>query len=72
MAKIENCEYCGLPIKGEPEIRTLRGVKHIYCSEFCFKLDFYAVPAITYEDLKEMYRLWCVSVKLDYSEAEQG
>ena len=71
MAK-QQCEYCGRPIIKEPEVKVLRGVKHTYCSDFCFKLDFYDVPTITYEDLKEMYRLRCIPVKLDYSTAEQG
>jgi len=56
------CEYCGRPIKGEPEIRVRRGKKHIYCSEFCFRLHFYDVPTISYEDLQEFYRLRAVSV----------
>lgn len=65
MSKGQQCEYCGRPITGEPEIRVRRGKKHVYCSEFCFRLDFYDVPTITYEDLQEMYRLRCVSVKFD-------
>ena len=61
----EKCVYCGRPITGEPEIVVRRGVKRIYCSDFCFKLHFYDAPTITYEDLKEMYRLRCVPVKFD-------
>jgi hypothetical protein len=52
----------GGPIKGEPEIKNLRGVKHIYCPDFCFKLGFYDVPIITYEDLKEMYNQTLVCI----------
>ncbi|MBN1227255.1 MAG: hypothetical protein JXA79_09705 [Deltaproteobacteria bacterium] len=63
----KKCEYCDRPITDKPEIKLLRGVEHIYCSDFCFKLHFYDVPKISYEDLQEMYRLRCVSVKLDYS-----
>jgi hypothetical protein len=63
----KQCEYCGRPITLGPEVKVLRGVEHIYCSDFCFKLDFYDVPTISYEDLKEMYRLRCVPVKLNYS-----
>ncbi len=62
---MEKCEYCGRPIKGDPEVRVLRGVKHIYCSDFCFKLHFYDAPTISYDDLQHMYDLRCVSVKLD-------
>jgi hypothetical protein len=67
MAKTTNCEYCGRPITSDPEVKVLRGVEHTYCSDFCFKLDFYDAPTISYEDLQEMYKLRCVSVKLDYS-----
>ena len=62
-----SCEYCGRPIKGDPEIKILRGAKHTYCSDFCFKLHFYDAPTISYHDLQNMYKLRCVSVKLDYS-----
>ena len=63
MAEITHCEYCGRQIKGQPEIRVLRGKKHVLCSDFCFRLFFYEVPTITFEALQEMYRLRCVSVK---------
>jgi hypothetical protein len=59
MAKKENCEYCGRPIKGEPEIKILRSVEHVYCS------DFYDAPTLTYERLQNMYNLRCVSLMLD-------
>jgi hypothetical protein len=65
MSKSENCEYCGRTIQGEHEIRIRRGKKHVYCSDFCFKLHFYDAPTISYEDLQNMYKLRCVSVKLD-------
>jgi hypothetical protein len=65
MAKPENCEYCGRPIEGASEIRTRRGKRHVYCSEFCFRLHFYDAPAISYDDLQNMYKLRCISVKLD-------
>ena len=56
MSEAGKCEYCGRPIKGEPEIVVRRGKKHIYCSD---------APTITYEDLQKMYELRCVSVKFD-------
>jgi hypothetical protein len=65
MAKKEKCKYCGRPIIGEPEIKILRGKKHVYCSDFCFKLNFYDAPTLTFERLQNMYKLRCVSVKLD-------
>jgi len=65
MAEPENCEYCGRPIKGASEIRTRRDKRHVYCSEFCFRLHFYDAPAISYDDLQNMYRLRCISLKLD-------
>jgi hypothetical protein len=67
MGQIEQCEYCGRRITVEPEVKILRGVEHIYCSDFCFKLHFYDVPTISYEDLQDMYKLRCIPVKLDYS-----
>jgi hypothetical protein len=70
MEKSKQCEYCGRPITLEPEVKILRGMQHIYCSDFCFKLAFYDAPTISYEDLKEMYRLRCVPVKLDYGSRE--
>jgi ribosome-binding protein aMBF1 (putative translation factor) len=61
----ERCEFCGRPIKGDPEIVVRRGKIRIYCSDFCFKLHFYDAPTITYEDLQNMYKLRCVSVRFD-------
>lgn len=61
----ELCEFCHREIKGEPEVRIRRGKRHVYCSEFCFRLHFYNAPRITYEKLQEMYRLRCISVKLE-------
>jgi hypothetical protein len=57
MNSSNKCEYCDRPIKGEPEIKTLRGTEHIFCSEFCFRLFLYSAPNITYEELKKMYAL---------------
>lgn len=65
MADTKKCEYCGRPIKGDSETKTLRGREFVYCSDFCFKLHFYDVPALTYERLQNMYNLRCVSFKLD-------
>ncbi len=61
----ETCRYCGRPIKGKPEVIVRRGRKKVYCSDFCFKLDFYDAPVITYDALKEMYSLRCIEVRLD-------
>jgi hypothetical protein len=61
MKKLQ-CEYCRRSIKGQPETRTLRGVKHTFCTDFCFRLFFYSVPRITYDDLQKMYSFYCVSV----------
>ena len=72
MSSSKRCEYCGRPITGEPEIKILRGVEHVYCSDFCFKLHFYDVPTISYDDLQDMYKLRCVSVKLDFSSQKQN
>lgn len=59
------CEYCGREILAKPEVRVRRGIKHNYCSEFCYRLHFYNVPRISYEDLKKMYKLRTISIKLE-------
>ena len=60
----KRCEYCSRPIIGEPEIKTLRGIEHIYCSDFCFKLHFYDVPTISYDDMRArtINRIYTVSL----------
>ncbi len=63
MSTSETCEYCGRPINADPTVKVLRGQKHTFCTEFCFRLYFYDVPTITYADLQKMYSLRCVSVK---------
>jgi hypothetical protein len=63
MSDAKQCEYCGRPIKGEPTKKTLRGKKHTFCSEFCFRLYFYKIPGMSYEDLRKMYAVRCVSIK---------
>ena len=62
MAAIRQCEYCDRPIKGEAEEKILRGKKHAFCSEFCFRLYFYKVPKISYDDMKKMYALRFVTI----------
>ncbi|OGO08080.1 MAG: hypothetical protein A2Y92_03080 [Chloroflexi bacterium RBG_13_57_8] len=62
MADTGYCEYCERPLKSPPVIKKLRGKKHVFCTEFCFRLSFYDVPRITYKDLKKMYKLRCVTV----------
>ena len=62
MTDIGQCEFCDRPIKADPIIKTLRGQEHVFCTEFCFRLYFYDVPKISYDDLKKMYELRCVTV----------
>jgi hypothetical protein len=62
MNKEEKCEYCSRPITDEPVNKVLRGEKHIFCSEFCFRLYFYDAPTVSYDDLMKMYSYYCVSV----------
>ena len=57
------CEFCQRPIKGQPVKKVLRSKEHLYCTEFCFRLAFYDVPRITFEDLQQMYEMRCVTVK---------
>ncbi len=63
MAASKKCVYCDRPIKGEPEIKTLRGKDYIFCSEFCFRLFLYNAPGITYEEMKKMYALRFIPVQ---------
>ena len=58
------CEYCLRPLKTNPVKKKLRGQEHIFCSEFCFRLSFYDVPRITFEDLNKMYELRCVTMEV--------
>ena len=59
----DKCEYCSRPIKTEPTIKPLKGQRHVFCSEFCYRLYFYEVPTISYTDLQKMYELRCITVK---------
>jgi hypothetical protein len=69
MSDTYTCEYCGRPVKGEPVDKVLRGTKHIFCTEFCFRLHFYKVSDMTYTDLKNMYDERCISVSVpNYSQ----
>ena len=63
MTKRIQCEYCGRQVVGEPEVKVLRGITHTFCTDFCFRLYFYDVPAMTYADLQKMYELRCMSIK---------
>lgn len=63
MNSTRECEYCSRPIKSGKVIKKIRGKQHIFCSEFCFRLYFYDVPTISYDDLNKMYKLWCVDVQ---------
>jgi hypothetical protein len=63
MNNIETCEFCKRPIKNDPTIKILRSKKHTFCSEFCFRLYFYDVPNMTFDDLQKMYALRCASIK---------
>jgi hypothetical protein len=68
MSAEKQCEYCGRPIKGEPVNKVLRGTKHIFCTEFCFRLSFYKVPGMSYTNLQKMYAARMVSVPIpDFS-----
>jgi hypothetical protein len=58
------CEYCLRPIKTSPIKKTLRSQEHVFCTEFCFRLSFYDVPRITYEDLNKMYKLRYVTMEV--------
>ena len=57
------CEYCSRQIKKNPVSKVLRGKTYVFCTEFCFRLYFYDVPTISYDDLNKMYALRCVDIK---------
>jgi hypothetical protein len=64
MTDSDICEYCLRPIKTNPVKKKLRSQEHVFCTEFCFRLYFYDVPRITFEDLNKMYALRCVTMKV--------
>ena len=75
MRGTQQCEYCGRSIKGKPVNKLLRGKKHTFCTEFCFRLYFYKVPGMSYADLQKMYSVRCISVQVpDFREliTEEG
>jgi len=53
------CEYCSRPIKNELVNKIIRGKQHIFCTEFCFRLYFYSVPTISFDDLNKI----CFQIK---------
>jgi hypothetical protein len=62
MSNTEKCEYCSRPIKDKPVNKVLRGKTHSFCSEFCFRLNFYDAPKISYPEWQKMYSYYCVSL----------
>jgi hypothetical protein len=63
MKNTDQCEYCSRPLKSDPTVKVLRGNQHIFCSEFCFRLYFYDVPDMSFNDLQKMYTLRCASIQ---------
>ena len=57
------CEYCQRPIIRPPTPKVIQGQRHLFCTEFCFRLYFYDVPRISYKDLENMYKLRCVTLR---------
>jgi hypothetical protein len=62
MNKAAKCEFCDRTIKNGPVEKVLRGQKHVFCSDFCFRLFFFDAPKISYEELQKMYSYYCVSL----------
>ena len=62
MNKPAKCEFCHRTIKNAPVHKVLRGKKHVFCSEFCFRLYFFDAPTISYEELQKMYSHYCISL----------
>jgi len=55
MSNSKACEFCDRPLKETPVEKVLRGKKHTFCSEFCFRLFFYKIPDMKYSDVQKMY-----------------
>ena len=55
MSSVNECEFCGRPLKGTAVQKVLRGKTHTYCSEFCFRLFFYKAPGMKFSDVQNMY-----------------
>jgi hypothetical protein len=62
MNNTSNCEFCSRIIKNDPVHKVLRGKKHLFCSDFCFRLYFFGAPPISYQELQKMYSYYCVSL----------
>ncbi|MBW2030855.1 MAG: hypothetical protein JRH06_06965 [Deltaproteobacteria bacterium] len=54
------CEYCGRTIKGKPARKTMKGTDHIFCTEMCFRLEYYQVPKF---DLNSVYEKKTISIE---------
>ena len=64
------CEYCGRTIRRDPVKKVLRGKRHVFCTEMCFRLWFYNIPKF---DLERMYSLYTMSVSVpDFQELIEG
>ena len=44
MSKQNLCEYCGEVVRRDPNVKRLRGTKHVFCSESCYILYRFNVP----------------------------
>jgi hypothetical protein len=64
MTDAMHCEFCGRPLKGEPEKKVLRGKEYTFCTEFCFRLFLYDAPKMSFEELKSMYALRFISMNV--------
>ena len=38
------CEYCGEEFQDDPTRKVIRGKRHIFCSEMCYRFYHYRVP----------------------------
>ena len=38
------CEYCGEVFQDDPTRKVIRGKRHIFCSEMCYRFHHYRVP----------------------------
>ena len=50
------CDYCERTFEKLPVKKTIRGVKHTFCGEYCFILYFWKIPKLDHD---AMYKMYC-------------
>ena len=70
------CEYCGEVFQDDPTRKVIRGKRHIFCNEMCYRLYHYRVPRHDMQDLLgtdvRVYGIPHFSVFIDNDEKEEA